>query len=353
MKFGTFHLFQKPPGWTDEGVFKAELEQIEAAESLGFDAVWLAEHHFQWYGIATDLMVIAGWVAARTRRVRIGTAIVVLPFHNPIRLAEQAATVDIMSGGRLDLGVGRGYQAAEYQGFGISMDESRARFAECVDVLVKAWTEDTFSYDGQFVQAHDLSVLPKPVQKPHPPIYIASWMTPETIRYAAERGFPIMSPAGLAADQIKTNYQLYRETLELKGRDASKPELPALVHIYVDENEDRAREIGMEHSLRYGASLATLGTPVQPGGELSPDYEHYRDFGASGQALRETRHELMLFGTPESVARKVQWIRDDLGVNYMLCWMNMGGLEPERVLRSMRLFAEEVIPRFRQVEARR
>src|SRR4029450_1930794 len=91
MKFGTFHLFQKPPGWGDEDVFRAELEQIEKAEQLGFDAVWLAEHHFQWYGIATDLMVIAGWVAARTQRVRIGTAIVVLPFHNPVRLAEQAS----------------------------------------------------------------------------------------------------------------------------------------------------------------------------------------------------------------------------------------------------------------------
>jgi alkanesulfonate monooxygenase SsuD/methylene tetrahydromethanopterin reductase-like flavin-dependent oxidoreductase (luciferase family) len=232
------------------------------------------------------------------------------------------------------------------------MDESRARFAEGMDVLLKAWTEDTFSYDGRFVQAHDLSVLPKPVQKPHPPIYIASWMTPETIRYAAERGFPIMSPAGLAADQIKTNYQLYRETLEMKGRDASNLELPALVHIYVDENEDRARETGMEHSMRYGASLTTLGTPVQPGGKLSRDYEHYRDFGAPGPALRETRQELMLFGNPDTVARKIRWIRDEMGANYVLCWMNMGGLEPERVLRSMRLFAEEVIPRFRRVEAR-
>ncbi|MDO8616478.1 MAG: LLM class flavin-dependent oxidoreductase [Dehalococcoidia bacterium] len=352
MKFGTFHLFQKPAGWTDEGVFRAELEQIQKAEELGFDAVWLAEHHFQWYGIATDLMQIGAWVAARTERVRIGTAVVVLPFHNPLRLAEQAATLDLLSGGRLDLGVGRGYQAAEYSGFNISMDESRARFAECVEVLVKAWTQETFSHEGKYTQVRDVSVLPKPAQKPHPPIYVASWMTPETIRFAAERGFPIMSPAGLAADQIKTNYQLYAETLESLGRDASGLELPALIHIYVDENDERARRTGMEHARRYGASLATLGTSVQPDGELSSEYQHYKQFADAGAALRETRQELMLFGNPDSVAHKLKWVRDELGVRYVMCWMNMGGLEPERVLTSMRLFAEEVIPRFRTVEAK-
>src|SRR2546428_9500074 len=127
MKFGTFHLFQKPPVWDDEDVFRAEFEQIEKAEELGFDAVWLAEHHFQWYGIATDLMVIAGWVAARTQRVRIGTAIVVLPFHNPVRLAEQAAIIDVMSGGRPDFGGCRGYQAAEEPRLCLSIDGNRAR----------------------------------------------------------------------------------------------------------------------------------------------------------------------------------------------------------------------------------
>jgi alkanesulfonate monooxygenase SsuD/methylene tetrahydromethanopterin reductase-like flavin-dependent oxidoreductase (luciferase family) len=352
MKFGTFHLFQKPPGWSDEDVFRTELEQIEKAEELGFDGVWLAEHHFQWYGIATDLMVIAGWVAARTQRIRIGTAIVVLPFHNPIRLAEQAATVDLMSSGRLDFGVGRGYQAAEYGGFGISMDESKVRFAECMEVLLKAWTEESFSYDGQYTQVRDVTLLPKPLQKPHPPIYVASWMTPETIKYAAEMGFPILAPAGLASDQIKTNYQLYRETLKSLGKSTANLELPALVHIYVDENEERGQQVGLEHSMRYGASLVTLGTPMQKGGQLSRDYENYREFGEAGRVVRENRQELMLFGNPDTVAKKIKWMRDELGVNYVMCWMNMGGLEHARVLKSMSLFANEVMPRFRTVEAK-
>ena len=347
MKFGTFHLFQKPPGRSDSDVFAAELAQIESAEALGFDGVWLAEHHFQWYGIGTDLMQIGAWVAARTERVRIGTAIVTLPFHDPLRLAEQAATLDIMSGGRLDLGVGRGYQATEFAGFGVPMDESRARFDECIEILIRAWTEESFSYDGRFTQVQDVSVLPKPLQAPHPPIYVASWMTPETIRYAAERGYPIISPAGLAADQIKTNYQLYRETLELAGRPGDA-DLPALVHVYVDDSDERAKEIGADYSRRYGASLATLGSPSAKDGELPAGYSTYDGFEMGAQ-VRETRQELKLFGSPETVARRIEWLRDELGVNYVLCWMNMGGLDPELVQRSMGLFAREVMPRFRTV----
>jgi len=351
MKFGTFHLFQKPPGWSDQDVFDSELEQIERSEALGFDGVWLAEHHFQWYGIATDLMVLAGWVAARTSRVRIGTAIVVLPFHNPIRLAEQAATIDLISGGRLDFGVGRGYQAAEYSGFGLSMDESKARFAECMEIILKAWTEETFSYDGKYTTVEDVTVLPRPVQQPHPPVYVASWMTPETIRYAAEHGFPILAPAGLASDQIKTNYQLYRDTLRSLGKSAAGLDLPALVHIYVDENDERGWSTGVEHSMRYGASLVTLGTPVQKGGKLSREYEGYREFGEAGRVIKENRQELMLFGNPDTVAKRIEWMRDELGVNYIMCWMNMGGLSQAKVLRSMQLFAEEVMPRFPAVGA--
>ncbi len=220
-----------------------------------------------------------------------------------------------------------------------------------MEVLLKAWTEETFSYDGVYTKINEVSVLPKPVQKPHPPVYVASWMTPETIKYAAERGFPILAPAGLASDQIKTNYQLYRETLQSLGRDTSNLELPALVHIYVDDNDERGQQIGVEHSMRYGASLVTLGTPMQKGGKLSKEYEHYQEFGQAGRVVREYRQELMLFGNPDLVARKIKWMHEELGVRYVMCWMNMGGLEADKVLRSMQLFASEVMPRFKTVEA--
>jgi alkanesulfonate monooxygenase SsuD/methylene tetrahydromethanopterin reductase-like flavin-dependent oxidoreductase (luciferase family) len=231
------------------------------------------------------------------------------------------------------------------------MDESKARFAECMEVLLKAWTEETFSYEGQFTKVEDVSVLPRPVQQPHPPVYVASWMTPETIRYAAERGFPILAPAGLASDQIRTNYQLYRDTLASLGKTTTGLDLPALVHIYIDDNDERGWSLGVEHSLRYGASLVTLGTPVQKGGGLSREYEHYSEFGEAGRVIKENRQELMLFGNPDTVAKKIEWMRNELGVNYIMCWMNMGGLPQENVLRSMDLFASEVIPRFRRVGA--
>src|SRR5438093_10971015 len=175
MKFGTFHLFQKPPGWDDEDVFRAELGQIERAEELGFDAVWLAEHHFQWYGIATDLMVIAGWVAARTQRVRIGTAIVVLPFHNPVLLAEQAATIDLLSGGRLDFGIGKGYRYNEFAGFATPMEEADARFDESLEVMRKAWTSDRpWSHRRTYWQFDSVVVEPPTAQKPHPTLWMGA-----------------------------------------------------------------------------------------------------------------------------------------------------------------------------------
>jgi alkanesulfonate monooxygenase SsuD/methylene tetrahydromethanopterin reductase-like flavin-dependent oxidoreductase (luciferase family) len=157
----------------------------------------------------------------------------------------------------------------------------------------------------------------------------------------------------LASDQIKTNYQLYRDTLRSLGRDDSNLELPALVHIYVDDSDERGRQIGVEHSMRYGASLVTLGTPQPRTGELSKDFEHYKEFGQAGRVVREQRQELMLFGNPDSVARKIKWMRDELGVRYVMCWMNMGGLEHEKVLRSMQLFATEVMPRFKDDQRER
>ena len=148
MKFGLFFLLERPTGKDDAQIYAESLEQIRVGEDLGFDSVWLAEHRFTAYGEMPDTMVFAAAAAAVTTRVRIGTAVVVLPFHNPIRLAEQVAMVDVLSGGRLDFGVGRGYQAGEYRGFNIPMDESRTRFEEVLDICVGLWTQDGFSFDG-------------------------------------------------------------------------------------------------------------------------------------------------------------------------------------------------------------
>src|ERR671931_1295435 len=155
LRFGTFFFFQAAPGHRHEDIIRNELTQVEWSEELGFDAVWLTEHHFIDYGLSVDPATLAAAIAARTRRVRIGLAAAILPFHHPIRLAEQMALVDIISRGRLDLGVGRGNRPIEFAGYGVPQIESRERMDEAVEILVRAWTQERFSYEGRFFTFRD------------------------------------------------------------------------------------------------------------------------------------------------------------------------------------------------------
>ena len=150
LRFGTFFFFQAAPGRRHEDIIRNELTQVEWSEELGFDEVWFTEHHFIDYGLSVDPATLAAAAASRTRRVRIGLAAAILPFHHPLRLAEQMALVDILSDGRLDVGVGRGNRPAEFAGYRVPQQESRERFDETVDVMQRGWTEERFSYHGRF-----------------------------------------------------------------------------------------------------------------------------------------------------------------------------------------------------------
>src|SRR3989442_14954233 len=166
MRFGTYYFFQAPPQLHHRDIIHNELQQAEWAEELGFDSVWLTEHHFIDYGLSVDPATLACAVASRPERIRIGLAAAILPFHEPLRLAEQMALVDIISRGRLDMGVGRGNRPAEFRGYQVPQQESRARFEEAVDILMQAWTRECFSYAGRFFTIKDAHVIPRPVQKP-------------------------------------------------------------------------------------------------------------------------------------------------------------------------------------------
>src|ERR1700682_702028 len=192
MKFGTFYFFQAPPGQRHADIIRRELEQIEWTEELGFDEIWLTEHHFIEYGLSVDPAALASAAASRTRRIRIGLAAAILPFHHPLRLAEQMALVDIISNGRLDVGVGRGNRPAEFRGYRVRAGDSRERFDETVDVMPRGWTEDRFSYHGRFFSFDDVRVIPKPVQRPHPPLYQVC-VTKDGIENTALRGWPMLN----------------------------------------------------------------------------------------------------------------------------------------------------------------
>src|SRR5574342_1039639 len=245
MRFGTFFFFQAAPGLTHEEVVHRELTQMEWTEELGFDQIWLTEHHFIDYGLSVDPAALASAAAARTRRVRIGLAAAILPFHHPLRLAEQMALVDIISNGRLDVGVGRGNRPAEFRGSRVTQEEGRERFDEAAEIMQRAWTAERFSYDGRFFTVPEVSVIPKPVQRPHPPLYQVC-VTRDGIENTALRGWPMLNSVLFGpTSQLVTNRDTYVETLKKSGRSAE--EIAALLsrwgvsrQIYVAETDAKA-----------------------------------------------------------------------------------------------------------------
>ena len=208
MKFGIFHTVQLHESQTASESLTNALEEIMLAEELGLDETWLGEHHFSRHGLLSGFFSFLGYVAANTSRIRIGTAITVLPFHNPILVAEESAMIDILSKGRFDLGIGRGYQLQEFEGLGVDVEQATDRFREGVDVIVKAWTEEKLTYKGKFTNVEDIWIIPKPIQNPIP-IYVAVSTTPATIDFAAKNGHIVMvggptAVLGQAPDVIKT-----------------------------------------------------------------------------------------------------------------------------------------------------
>ena len=222
MRFGTYFFLQAPPGHRHADIIQRELEQMVWSEQLGFDEVWLTEHHFIDYGLSVDPATLASAIASRTSRVRIGLAAAILPFHDPIRLAEQLALVDIISGGRLDVGVGRGNRPSEFTGYRIPQVESRERFDEAVQIIQRAWTEERFAYDGRFFQISEVRVIPKPLQQPHPPLYQVC-VSPDSIESTALRGWPMLNSLLFGSvDQLTASRDRYVTTLQKAGRSAAE-----------------------------------------------------------------------------------------------------------------------------------
>lgn len=234
MQFGFLSLFDHyPDHCSEEQHYKDFLEDVTYAEALGFDTVWIGEHHVNNY-ICPAPQVVATAIAQRTTKIRIGTGIVLLPHHDPLRLAEDYALVDVLSGGRLDLGLGRGFIKAHYDGFNQSMGESRERFQEGLEVIKRAWAQQTFSYEGTFHTYHNVTVLPRPLQKPMPPIYLAAAITPTSFMTAGQQGHSIiLAPFLQPFDSLKEQVQLYRQTLREAGYAPEQVEVVAGYHTFV------------------------------------------------------------------------------------------------------------------------
>jgi alkanesulfonate monooxygenase SsuD/methylene tetrahydromethanopterin reductase-like flavin-dependent oxidoreductase (luciferase family) len=353
MRFGTYYFLQAPPSVAHPDVIRREIEQMAWTEELGFDSIWLTEHHFIDYGLSVSPPVLATAAAMRTQRVRIGLAAAILPFHDPIRLAEELAMVDILSEGRLDVGVGRGNRPVEFEGYRVPQIENRERFEECLAIMLKAWTQERFSFEGRHYTIPEVRVIPKPLQQPHPPIYVVC-TSPDTIEATALRGAPMLnSILRGGVDQLARSRDTYVKACEKAGRTAA--EIASLLsrwgvsrHVYVAATDAQALAEARDAEMWYQDSLRRFLIPeridrVHP--LLQPGFRAMQERFAT-VSFEQLVAESVAFGSPETVAERVDEFRR-LGVGEMLCWMNFGGLPQDRVRRSMELFAREVMPRFR------
>jgi len=338
MEFGLFTEFEAPAGMSHATAFDESLAQMMAAEELGLDAVWLAEIHFQKdRSVLSSPLVVAAALAACTRRIKIGIAVQVLPLSHPLRLAEDVATVDHLSKGRLEFGIGRSGLPGHYQGFNIPYSESRERFLETLEILTKAWTQDRFSHEGTYFQFHDVCAMPKPYQKPHPPIRMAA-TTEETYPLVGRMGLPIfVAPRTISISELKGFIGGYDRGWAAAGH-AGRGDIALSMPVYVAATERQAREEAEVSTMHFFRTISealkkseTRRATAERLGEIS-----YED------VLREQA----IYGSPESVADRLLALREELRFSSLSAWMNCGSQIPhERVLTSMRLFAERVAPR--------
>lgn len=342
MRFGFFDQLPCAAGFTEVQRYRDILAQIELGDELGFDTVWLGELHFSraFSILASPLMVLAA-AAQRTRRIRLGTAVTLLPMHNPVKIAEDAATADILSDGRLEFGVGRGTAPLHYAGYGIPQDESRERFDEALDFIVGAWTEERFSYRGKFFRADGLTVIPRPVQRPHPPVRIAA-NSPDTFPFAAKRRFPIFAtPLINPPDKLKAGLEVYRGTLPAGDTALAFP-----VHVAASRAEARNdTEAGLMRFLREAAErLAPLGEAD------IKSFEAFRQVLARIEQVTydDMDREMGVFGDPDYCIDRVRALKREYGMDEFICYFNQGGImDHALVRRSMTRFAQEVMPHCR------
>jgi len=341
MDFGTFLLLQSPSAQDHSTVFQRGIEIAQHADKLGFDSIWCAEHHFSTYGYLSRPLQFATHLAAVTERIRVGSAVVVLPLHHPLIVAEEIATADVLSGGRLDVGFGRGYQPYEFERLGLSLDDSRERFDESVDVILKAFEGKPFSYDGKHYSFGETSVFPLPVQEPRQPIRVVGQST-ESIAATVKRGFNIVSGGfGVPIDRLRAFRKAYDE-MDIAPDVRAKIRLSTQRPVYVTNDESELPSIVEQArwNMRVTLSLRQGLERVEKGRAIAVPFDNE----PSDQELLDN---YFVIGTPKQCVAKIEAIQEAMGIDHFnaSCWF--GDLPQDKILRSMELLAKEVMPAFK------
>jgi len=305
------------------------IDGVVEAERLGFHSIFLVEHHFTGSAQISASLNLLTFLAARTSKIRLGTAVVVIPWHNPVLLAEQAATVDVLSNGRFDFGVGKGYRPNEFERFCIPLEEATERFEESIALLKKALTSDErFSHHSERWNFEDIIVEPPPVQRPHPPFWLAAGR-PESLREAAAGGYSLLLDQFATFDLILERFGIYRQAVEASGRRFDPMSVGVARNITIVDNDDE-RAAAMERRMKALARMNDLATSADRG---------YRSSMASDPDLRRGAENSTLLGTPEEIIDMIQRLRDG-GVEYILF---SGAYAQPRLMQRL---ADEILPAF-------
>src|SRR5271169_3431328 len=333
MRFGLFGSAQArragPHTDSSQG-FRDFIENNVEAEALGYYSTFLVEHHFTGFGQVSASLNLLTWLGARTRHLRLGTAVLVLPWHNPVLLAEQAATLDLLSGGRLDFGIGKGYRHNEFAGFCIPLEEADARFEESLEVITKAFTSETpFSHQGKYWQYDNIVVEPPTAQKPHPPFWMGAGSA-NSVRQVAERGYNMLLGQHSLAEEILGQVAQFKEEVEARGRLFSPMEVAVARAVHFAKNA-ADKEAAIER--RYQGHMRVNALARQPGNETRNRY-----ILDDEKKARYESAESALFGTPDEIMHKLERLRAG-GVEYVI--MNFGGSR-----ENIRSFAREIMPAF-------
>jgi len=341
VEFGTFLLLQSPSAEGSDVVYRRGVEITQAAEELGFRNMWLAEHHFSTYGLLSRPLTYALHLANKTRHIRVGTAVIVVPLHHPLAIAEEIATVDLLSGGRLDVGLGRGYQRYEFERFGCDLKESRQRWEEAVDIILLGLAGKPFTYDGKYYTIAETTIFPQPVQKPHPPVWVTA-QSPDSITSTVRRGFNLLTGGyGVSLDRLR-EFRAAFEARLAEYRPVQKLRVGVQRPVYVADSEAEARAVVEEArwNMRVTLSLRNNYERVEDGRAMpvpapnEPSTEQFLD-------------NFSVIGTPDTCIRQIRRVQEVMAIDHFNCSFSFGDLTQDQILTSMRRFARDVMPAFK------
>jgi alkanesulfonate monooxygenase SsuD/methylene tetrahydromethanopterin reductase-like flavin-dependent oxidoreductase (luciferase family) len=357
MKFGLFDIVQYPAGEAPADydpkitakLYSDRLDIWTEADELGFDYIFLGEHHFSSFGLCPDPYLLLAALARQTQRIRLGAMVSVLPYHQPYRLAEQLAMVDLLSNGRLDVGFGRGQSVPEFAGFHLDMEQAWPAFQEGVELILRAWSEPEVAFEGRYTRVGPVTLWPRPLQQPRPPVWVTA-TSPATLEWVAKHGFNIATGQG-SPEQIGERFNRFRQIAAEAGHTLPANHSIISRIVFVAETDEKAQEL-VEPGVRQFQERFLRYVLAKPGQQVPESLrEHYEVYD---RALRERRtpnfQDLLgttavIAGTPDTVLGTLRRLEEATGVGTVLCGLNFGNtLSSEQILASLRLMAKEVLP---------